>query len=41
MMVGADVVIIDPENEYQKLCDAVGGGYLRFSLSSDTRINPF
>ena len=25
MMVGADIVIIDPENEYQKLCDAVGG----------------
>jgi len=41
MMVGADIVIIDPENEYQKLCDAVGGSYIRLSLSSDTRINPF
>ncbi|MDO4902580.1 MAG: DUF87 domain-containing protein [bacterium] len=41
MMMGADVVIIDPENEYQKLCDATGGSYIRLSLNSDTRINPF
>lgn len=41
MMVGSDIVIIDPENEYQKLCDAVGGSYIRLSLNSDTRINPF
>ncbi|QQS21798.1 DUF87 domain-containing protein [Candidatus Saccharibacteria bacterium] len=41
MMTGADILIIDPENEYQKLSDAVGGSYIRLSLSSDTRINPF
>lgn len=41
MMVGSDIIIIDPENEYQKLCDAVGGSYIRLSLNSDTRINPF
>ena len=41
MMVGSDVIIIDPENEYQKLCDAVGGSYVRLSLNADTRINPF
>lgn len=41
MMVGAEVIIIDPENEYQKLCDAVGGSYVRLSLNSDVRINPF
>lgn len=41
MMVGADIVIIDPENEYQKLSDAVAGSYIRLSLNSDTRINPF
>ena len=41
MMIGADIVIIDPENEYQKLCDAVGGSHIRLSLNSDTRINPF
>jgi len=41
MMLGSEVLIIDPENEYQKLADAVGGSYIRLSLSSDTRINPF
>ncbi len=41
MMLGSEVLIIDPENEYQKLCDAVGGSYIRLSLNADTRINPF
>lgn len=41
MMTGADVLIVDPENEYQRLSDAVGGSYIRLSLSSDVRINPF
>src|SRR5574344_1451347 len=41
MMLGTEIIIIDPENEYQKLSDAVGGSYIRLSLSSDTRINPF
>ncbi|MBQ6375538.1 DUF87 domain-containing protein [Candidatus Saccharibacteria bacterium] len=41
MMVGSEILIIDPENEYQKLCDAVGGSYVRLSLNSDVRINPF
>lgn len=41
MMTGSDILIIDPENEYQKLSDAVGGSYIRLSLSSNTRINPF
>ena len=41
MMVGSEILIIDPENEYQRLCDAVGGSYIRLSLNSDVRINPF
>ncbi|HZJ34883.1 MAG TPA: DUF87 domain-containing protein [Candidatus Angelobacter sp.] len=41
MMMGCEILIIDPENEYQKLADAVGGSYIRLSLSSNTRINPF
>ena len=41
MMIGTEIIIIDPENEYQKLCDAVGGSYIRLSLNSDVRINPF
>jgi len=41
MMFGTEIFIIDPENEYQKMADAVGGAYIRLSLSSSTRINPF
>jgi len=41
MMLGTEIFIIDPENEYQKMCDAVGGAYVRLSLNSTTRINPF
>ena len=41
MMTGSEIIIIDPENEYQKLSDAVGGSYIRLSLNSNTRINPF
>ncbi len=41
MMFGTEIFIIDPENEYQKMCDAAGGAYVRLSLNSNTRINPF
>jgi len=41
LMLGTDVVVIDPENEYQPLCEAVGGSFLEFSLNSEKRINPF
>lgn len=41
MMYGTEVVIIDPENEYQRMAEAVGGAYVRLSLNSATRINPF
>jgi len=41
MMFGTEIFIIDPENEYQKMCEAVGGAYVRLSLNSQTRINPF
>jgi type IV secretory pathway VirB4 component len=41
MMFGTEVFIIDPENEYQRMCDAAGGAYVRLSLNSSTRINPF
>jgi len=41
LMFGTEIFIVDPENEYQKMCDAVGGAYVRLSLSSATRINPF
>jgi type IV secretory pathway VirB4 component len=41
LMVGTEVIIIDPENEYKHLADDVGGTYLSVSLNSDSRINPF
>ena len=41
MMMGTEIFIIDPENEYQRMCEAVGGAYVRLSLNSQTRINPF
>lgn len=41
MMMGTEIFIIDPENEYQRMCEAVGGAYVRLSLTSPTRINPF
>lgn len=41
LMFGTEIFIVDPENEYQRMCDAVGGAYVRLSLNSATRINPF
>ena len=41
LMFGTEIFIVDPENEYQRMCDAVAGAYVRLSLSSSTRINPF
>lgn len=40
-MMGTDVIVLDPENEYRNLVDTVGGTYLNISLNSDERINPF
>jgi type IV secretory pathway VirB4 component len=41
LMMGTDVIIIDPEYEYKHLSDAVGGTYVNISLSSENKINPF
>ncbi|HPL93353.1 MAG TPA: DUF87 domain-containing protein [bacterium] len=41
LMMGTDVIVIDPEMEYRDLCDAVGGTYINVSLSSRSKINPF
>lgn len=41
LMFGTEIFIVDPENEYQRMCEAVGGAYVRLSLNSNTRINPF
>lgn len=41
MMTGADVIVIDPEREYQPLAEAVGGSFISISLGSPHHINPF
>src|SRR6185436_10564810 len=41
LMLGADVIVVDPENEYKHLSQAVGGSFLNISLNSDSRVNPF
>ncbi|MDP2708490.1 MAG: ATP-binding protein [bacterium] len=41
LMMGAEVIIIDPENEYKHLSEAVGGTYINISLASENKINPF
>ncbi len=41
MMLGTSVIIIDPENEYKYLCETVGGTFIKISLNSHSRLNPF
>ncbi len=41
LMIGTEVLIIDPEREYKALCESVGGTYINISLNSKTHINPF
>ncbi len=41
LMTGTDVIVLDPENEYETLTHTVGGSYIRVSLTSEQRINPF
>lgn len=41
MMMGTNVIIIDPENEYKYLCETLGGTFIKISLNSDYHLNPF
>lgn len=41
LMLGTDILVIDPENEYTDLCQAVGGSFIPLSIQSAFRINPF
>jgi conjugal transfer ATP-binding protein TraC len=41
LMLGTDIMIIDPESEYLKLTQAVGGEYINFSSQSPVKVNPF
>ena len=41
LMFNTEVIIIDPENEYEALTHALGGEYIRFHFGTTTKINPF
>ncbi len=41
LMLGTEIIIIDPEAEYKALAEAVGGEYIAFSYGSPSKINPF
>lgn len=41
LMFGTEVMVIDPEGEYQTLCQAMDGEYISFSVNEPARINPF
>jgi type IV secretory pathway VirB4 component len=41
LMMGVDVIIIDPENEYKKLSESMAGEFVEFSGNSQYKINPF
>ena len=41
LMMGVEVIIIDPEMEYTHLSEAVGGTYINISLASESKVNPF
>ncbi|OQX51606.1 hypothetical protein B5M47_00210 [candidate division CPR3 bacterium 4484_211] len=41
LMLGTDIIVIDPENECQTLTEAIGGTYINLNFASGERINPF
>lgn len=41
LMMDVEVIIVDPENEYKKLSESVGGEFVEFAGSSQIKINPF
>lgn len=41
LMFDTEVIVIDPEREYEFLAEAVGGRYFNISLNSEHHINPF
>jgi len=41
LMLGTEIIVIDPEAEYKALAEAAGGEFVSFSFSSSSKINPF
>jgi len=41
LMFDTEVIVLDPEHEYEDLAVSVGGEYINFSFESEAKINPF
>jgi conjugal transfer ATP-binding protein TraC len=41
MMFGAEVIVLDPEHEYEELSQTLDGEYINFTFGGTTKINPF
>ncbi|MCS7317368.1 MAG: ATP-binding protein [Candidatus Dojkabacteria bacterium] len=41
LMLGIEIIVIDPEKEFDRLCSAVGGEYISFSQDGAQKLNPF
>ena len=41
LMLGTQIIIVDPESEYEQLCKSLNGVYITFSQDSGSKINPF
>jgi len=41
LMLGTEIIVIDPENEYKHLAETAGGTFVKISLTSPSHINPF
>ncbi len=41
IIFGTEILIVDPEEEYRPICEALGGNYIDFSANSTSKINPF
>lgn len=41
LMFDTNVMVLDPENEYEYMAEAIGGRHFRISLNSENHINPF
>jgi len=40
LMMGQEVIVLDPENEYQSIAEIYGGSFIPISINSDHKINP-
>jgi type IV secretory pathway VirB4 component len=41
LMFDTELIVVDPEGEYEEMAESVGGEYIHFSFNSKEKINPF